>query len=124
MESWAFYDALLAVARKLGLRVRIEDLSKAGSSGGLCKLNGVHLILVDEGSTLAERIGSLVEALAQLDTEDVHMPPAIREILSERGDSRTPVRAEIRSQPPSSTDAAQPANPPRRPGLHSTRGRS
>ena len=125
MEPWALYDGLLALARTLGLPVRIEDLSQAGSAGGLCKLKGQYLILVDESATLAERIGSLIGALAQVDTEDVQMAPAVRDKLEQRRDVSVDgplpqVTPSTEEEPPAPSEPPAPPGP----GLRFTRRNS
>lgn len=66
---------LSAVARSAGVEVRIErfDLPLAGK-GGLCKVQGRRLILVDANLCVLDQAGVIGEALAAVDLRDVQVP--------------------------------------------------
>ena len=64
---------------RLGVEVRVETGWHGGASrGGLCRLRGVPVVLVDAASSVPDRIGVLCEALAGFDIETVFLPPALR----------------------------------------------
>jgi hypothetical protein len=76
-------DELLAVARKLGIHVRIEPLLVQSSrAGGLCRLRGRTLVLLDERASIVERGAVLAEALAGLELDNVYMPPEVRLLIA------------------------------------------
>jgi hypothetical protein len=78
------------LALRLGVPVRFElfDLRMAGK-GGLCRLRGQPLILVDAGLPLLDKIGVLSEALASFDLEAIYVPPVLRARLeSNRGNRK------------------------------------
>ena len=50
-------------------------------AGGLCRVHGARLILIDARATLAEQVTALADALARLDTEVVHMTPQARDLI-------------------------------------------
>jgi hypothetical protein len=82
VEPARLYEALLGVAHKLGVQVRVERLlvdSQRG--GGLCRLRGRDVILLDERASTVERGAALAEALASLDVDGVFMPPEVRLML-------------------------------------------
>jgi hypothetical protein len=80
--------ALEELARRVGLEVRVEPQWLGGASaGGLCRLRGVPVVLLDGLAPPHERIGVLCEVLAEFDLETVFLPPALRAILQgRRGD--------------------------------------
>jgi hypothetical protein len=70
--------ALTAVAAQAGVEVRVErfHLTLAGS-GGLCRIEGQHVILVDAKLGVLEQAGIIGEALAQVDLSDIDIPGPI-----------------------------------------------
>jgi hypothetical protein len=67
--------ALTAVAAQAGVEVRIErfELALAGK-GGLCRLEGRRLILVDAKLGVLEQAGVIGEALGGVDLGSVQLP--------------------------------------------------
>ncbi|MBX3203291.1 MAG: hypothetical protein KF850_39945 [Labilithrix sp.] len=66
--SWtAILGGLKALAAEAGVEVRIEPFALAmAGKGGLCRIEGRRVILVDEKLGLVEQIGVLGEALGRL----------------------------------------------------------
>jgi hypothetical protein len=54
--------------------------------GGLCKLRGKPVIIMDRRTPLTERVALLVGALRQFDLSSVFIRPYIRSIIGERSD--------------------------------------
>lgn len=77
------------LALRLGVPVRFEafDLRMAGK-GGLCRLRGKPIIVVDEGLPLLDKIGVLSEALARFDLEAIYLPPVLRARIDQYGSPR------------------------------------
>lgn len=69
------------VARRLTINVDYDDLRKGevDTPGGLFLLNGERRILIHKGLLLFEKVSVLLKILSDLDTEDIHMPPEVRE---------------------------------------------
>jgi hypothetical protein len=82
-------EALEAAANQLGVKVRYETLAAAGPTGGggLCKVKGQWCIIIDKKTAASERASILSEALATMDTENVFLPPKVREMLQQRRDA-------------------------------------
>jgi len=82
-------EALEAAANQMGVKVRYETLAAAGPTGGggLCKVKGQWCIIIDKKTAASERASILCEALATMDTEQVSMPPKVREMLQQRRDA-------------------------------------
>ena len=92
IEGAAMLARLEAVAEQLGVQVRYEALvaeGEAGSSrGGLCRLRGDRLILIDDQLGPAGRCLCLAEALGGFDLERIFLPPAVRRLIDERRAAR------------------------------------
>jgi hypothetical protein len=70
---------LETVAARLGVVLRVEQLGdELGARGGLCRLRGRSLILIDASLSLTERIAVLAGALSAFDVSLIHMPPVVR----------------------------------------------
>jgi hypothetical protein len=87
MKPEQMTEALEAAASQLGVRVRYDALSGALASGGLCKVKGEWLVIIDKKASPAERATILAEALASFDTDQVFLPPKVRELVQQH---RTP----------------------------------
>jgi len=75
--------ALEKAASQLGVRVRYETMTgETSGSAGLCKVKGEWCVIIDRKTPPAERAAVLVEALAGFDTENVFLPPEVRDALS------------------------------------------
>lgn len=88
---------LEALAARLGIAVRSEPFGRGvlEGRGGLCRVNGKALIVMDASLRLPDRIAVLAGALAQLDLAGVTVAPAVRERIEAAGRStrRRPARA-------------------------------
>jgi hypothetical protein len=98
-------SALEAVAARLGIAVRYEAMDRALSprqaGGGLCKLRGHPIILIDSELTLRERIAVLAEALGTFDLDGIYLPPLVRATIRAHGSARVlEPRPLARAKPP------------------------
>ncbi len=67
------------MARRLGVAMRFEAFEPgAARRGGLCKVRGASLILVDARASVLEQIATLEAALRKLDLEGIFVPPLVR----------------------------------------------
>jgi hypothetical protein len=67
------------LARRMGIAVRFEAFDpRATRRGGLCRLRGTPLVLVDAHATTLDKVGVLCEALARFDVEVLYVPPLLR----------------------------------------------
>jgi hypothetical protein len=72
---------LEALAFRLRVEVRVERLDRdlmASNAGGLCRVRGKALVLIEESLPIADRIAVLAGSLAQFDLEGVYVPPFVR----------------------------------------------
>ena len=83
MDDHIALDQLEALAYSLGVEVRYEKIPQddVTISGGLYRLRGKNVIVIDARATAKERIRTLVQALRPFDLSDVYIRPALREIL-------------------------------------------
>lgn len=70
-------DALTAVAAQAGIEVRIEPFQLAlAGKGGLCRIEGRLVILVDAKLGRLEQAGVIGEALGDVDLSGILVPAA------------------------------------------------
>jgi hypothetical protein len=91
-EAAGMLARLEAVADKLGVRVRYEPLATDDEAvsirGGLCRVRGDRMILIDSRLAVAERCLCLAEALGGFDLSRIFLPPAVRALVEERRGGR------------------------------------
>jgi hypothetical protein len=85
MDARRLIDELSSVALKLGLEVRVEPFATPGrSAGGLCRIRGRLVVLIDASAGLLEQAASLAEALGTFELEGVYMAPEARRFIEQR----------------------------------------
>jgi len=81
---------LEALAEALGVEIRVEVLrSLHPRKGGLCKVQGRFVLLIDKKATVDERWHLFLEGLCLLDLEDRFVSPKLRALLADRRDELT-----------------------------------
>jgi hypothetical protein len=96
-------EELLAVARKVGVEVKTQHLRvPIRSAGGLCRLKGKHVILLDGRAEPLERAAALAEALGELklNLDEIELTSEARSLILRR--------AALSPMGPRSARAAQP----------------
>jgi hypothetical protein len=85
-------SALEALAARLGIPVRYDvfdrGLSKGRTCGGLCRLRGQPIIVLDAGVGPREHIATLAQALATFDLDAIYLPPLVRATIHANGKAR------------------------------------
>ena len=71
------------LAHELSIPVRYEPIrgEEISSPGGLCRIKGKYLIIIDTTVSIREKIHTLARALKQFDLSQVYLKPALREFL-------------------------------------------
>jgi len=71
---------LQALALRLGVDVRTEplEIGLAETRGGLCRVRGRPLVLMDISLPLADRIDVMAAALSTFDLDVIHVSPVVR----------------------------------------------
>jgi len=71
------------LAERLGILVRDENMNidDVSSTGGLCIVDGQHLLILNSKTSLQEKIHVAIRALRQLDLSEIYIKPGIGELL-------------------------------------------
>ena len=71
------------LAEKLEILVRDENINidESSSPGGLCRIEGKYVIILNSKTTVKEKIQVMIEALNQFDFRDMYIKPVIWELL-------------------------------------------
>jgi hypothetical protein len=86
MKAEQLTEILETAARQIGVAVRYENLASSGPTGGvgLCKIKGEWCVIIDKKTAPSERASILSDALAAMDTDNVFLPPKVREMIAQR----------------------------------------
>jgi hypothetical protein len=92
MDDDALLNALEQTAARLSIKLAYDDLRKGEVStpGGIFMLRGERRIIIHRGLSTRERAEVLADILSDVDTEDVHLPPDVRERLASLRRARGP----------------------------------
>ncbi len=76
------------LAHNLAIQVRYESIKREGAfyPGGLCRLKGENILIVNSEANIRDKIETLVKAVKNFDLSDVYMRPALREFLAKFSD--------------------------------------
>ena len=76
------------LARCFQVEVRYEKLKKESSfyPGGLCKVRGERVLIINSLSSPDDKIQTFVKALKTFDLNQVFIKPALRELILDQGD--------------------------------------
>jgi len=80
---------LEAAAEQLGVEIRFEPLEGDGvlSSGGMCRIRGKTVIIVNKKSSVGDQVRTVVRALRRIERGQIYLRPGIRVLLeSETGE--------------------------------------
>ena len=83
MDESTLLGELEEVARSLGVDVRYESMKREGSftSGGLCRLRGTYLLIVNSKASVRDKIEALAVALKRFDLSRLYIKPGLRDYL-------------------------------------------
>ena len=83
MDASVFLTELEEVARTLGIEVRYENLKKEGSftSGGLCRLKGQYLLIINSKAAARDKAEALAVAVSRFDLSPLYLKPGLREFI-------------------------------------------
>jgi len=76
-------EQLEELANSLEIPVRYEQIKKESSffPGGLCKVKGEDILIINSMATVEDKIQILVKAVTSFDISQVYMRPVLREFL-------------------------------------------
>jgi len=71
------------LACKLEIIIRDEalNLEESWTSGGLCRIEGRYLLILNSRATVKEKIQVMIKALQPFDLSDMYLKPVIRNLL-------------------------------------------
>jgi hypothetical protein len=83
MNEEVLLNQLEVLAEKLGILVRDENINmeESASTGGLCRIEGNYVLILNSRATVKEKNQAMIKALQQFDLSDIYIKPAIRELL-------------------------------------------
>jgi hypothetical protein len=90
MEEKRLLQELEEIAEKLSIAVQYDDLlgMDFNVKGGLCKLRGKNVIILDRRTPPRERIDLLARALRQFDLSSISMKPYVRLIIGDGSETQ------------------------------------
>ncbi len=73
------------LAGRMGLHIRCEPIpeEEIPVTGGLCRIRGAPVILINRRATRKEQIRVLLQAIRNFDLSGVYILPAVRKLLEE-----------------------------------------
>ena len=88
MNEGVLLNQLEELAGKLGIEIRYGNIGgdESHRSGGLCRYNGKHVLIMHSRLTGKEKVGIISKTLKGFETGDVYVVPAIRELLDKTGE--------------------------------------
>jgi len=83
MNDEVLLNQLEELAEKLEISVRDEYINseESSSSGGLCRVEGRYILILNSTATVKEKIRVIIKALQQFDVSEIYIKPFIRELL-------------------------------------------
>jgi hypothetical protein len=100
LELPQVYECLESVLGRLGVAVRSEPFDprmfgNLGAHGGMCRVHGSCVVLVDSHAPIADRVAVLAQVLSGFDLSDVYLPPQVRDLIDSQGSDRAPRMAQV-----------------------------
>jgi hypothetical protein len=83
MNEEVLLNQLEELADKLEILVRDEhiNIEESSSNGGLCRVEGEYILILNSKATVKEKIQVIIKALKQFDLSDIYIKPVIRALL-------------------------------------------
>ena len=83
MNEEILLSQLEELADKLEILVRDENIiiEESSTTGGLCRIEGKFVLILNSKATVKEKIQVMIKALQQFDISDIYVKPVIRELL-------------------------------------------
>ncbi len=82
MKSYEVLSELEAVAEKLSVDVRYEELEEG--RGGLCKYGGKRRLIIHKRLSAEQKSQIFLRELSKLPLDDVYIVPRIRELIDQK----------------------------------------
>jgi len=92
MDDDAVIEQLEELARGFGIEIRYEPITLdeeiINVVGGLCKLRGEKLLIINSKAPVRDKIQALARALSNFDLDLIYIRPAIRALLERAANVR------------------------------------
>jgi len=97
MDERMMQDQLEGVARDLNIEVRYETMRKESrfNPGGLCRIHGDPVIIINRKASLNDRLNVLASAIRRFELDGVFLRPGLREFLEQAAPGRTLTKDEL-----------------------------
>lgn len=88
MNEEILLNQLKELAEKLSISVRDEniDIEESSGAGGLCRVEGKYILILNSRAAVKEKIQVIIRALQQFDLTGIYIKPVIREMLEGYGE--------------------------------------
>ncbi|MBW2647080.1 MAG: hypothetical protein JRE23_13085 [Deltaproteobacteria bacterium] len=84
MDDHIALSLLEELADKLGIPIRYEIIKdELTGLGGLCRVDGKFILIIDSTAVAKEKIEIMTEALSRFDLDGIYVRPVLRELLEE-----------------------------------------
>lgn len=85
MDDDVLLSYLKELAWRLEILVRDENihLEESFSAGGLCRVDGRYILILNSRATVQEKNQVMIRALQQFDLSGLYIKPGIRELLEQ-----------------------------------------
>lgn len=88
MDDRTVLGHLEAVAEQLGVEIRYEPMEGEAvlSPGGMCRIRGQAVIIVNAKAPLGDQVRTVAKALRRLDLSHLYLRPGIRDLLEAKNE--------------------------------------
>jgi len=84
MDDHSTLSLLEELADKLDIPIRYEIIKdELTGPGGLCRIQGKFILIINSNVTVKEKIQIMTEALRRFDLGNIYVRPALRKLLEE-----------------------------------------
>jgi hypothetical protein len=100
VDPKALLDELFDVCRMLGLAVRDEPMKVPATrlAGGLVRLHGIPIVIVDSLSPVVDRVAAVADAICELDIDPIRLSTEARRAISHARARRRRARRGLRNR--------------------------
>lgn len=92
LEENTLLSQLEELAQGLDVEVRYEPMRREGPAfpGGLCRLKGKYVLIIDSKVATWDKIEALAKGLHRFDLSQVYLRPGVREFLDKMANQEPP----------------------------------
>jgi hypothetical protein len=85
MDQQLMFEQLEGLAKALDIEVRLETVRKEArfNPGGLCRIKGAPVIIINRKANLDQKIEVLGAAIKRFDLSGVYLRPGLRDFLED-----------------------------------------